>query len=226
MSKRGSDNKHGQKLLLVLMPIAISLASLIFGAYQYFDKRTLETKLNELKIMAARKEQSDMTVHYVQADLESFHTIGDFDTAMLSWAKRLERVLPFATNVRILDNQVYKELRDYHGEVKDHMVSFLLIRNSGGSRAKNIRFELEGTVPENKELLSEKIAVEELAPGDGCIVVTGHHHAKSNERYGRSLSPGLDLQWFDVFLEEEKSLPIRRPYETATLVTPRIEIRP
>ena len=112
--------------LAVWIPILVTIASLAFGAFQYFDKRGQERTLLglqiekqelELKIAEAkrRKKQGDISVHYVVTDFQSIQEWIDhqttFDEALLNWLRFLKKALPFETSLHHHKNTVYTEIK-------------------------------------------------------------------------------------------------------------------
>lgn len=107
--------------LAVWIPILVTIASLTFGAFQYFDKRVqeqallkleVEKKELELKIIEAerRQKQADISINYVVTDFQSIQECIDhqvtFDEALLKWLSFLEKRLPFKTSLQLRENTV------------------------------------------------------------------------------------------------------------------------
>jgi len=57
--------------LSVIIPIVVSIISLLFGAYQYLDKSELEKRLLQYEIRAKERNQADISVAYIETELKS-----------------------------------------------------------------------------------------------------------------------------------------------------------
>ncbi len=226
--------------LAVWIPIVVTIASLTFGAFQYFDKRgqeqtllDLQVKKQELELKIAeaerRKKQADISIHYVVTDFQSIQESIDhqtaFDEAILNWLRFLEKALPFATSLHHRENTVYAEIKSYDEDITNHYLTFLLLRNAGKSNATNIRigFDAIGT---GSNLEQEHLLVlDRLEPGHGVIVPIEHYDIQTNKHFGTWLMPAIRLTYFDVYLEENKELKVREKYNSAAILGPTLRLQ-
>jgi len=218
----------------VLIPIAISVLSLVFGAYQYFDKRNLEREWKILEIeLIKKKNQADITINYLETDLTSIcewveHGV-DIDEAFLKWLSYLERILPFNVKLGMLENFIYKKIKEHiknieHDEdIQDQYISFFLIRNEGGSKATNIytRF-YEYIISGESEYFPIKI--DQLDPGAGVMFCIDYFNKKTGEHYAPVLEQSSKLEYFDVFLKKKQEMFIRSKLDSPRIISPKIRL--
>lgn len=224
--------KHNLGRITVIIPIVISVLSLVFGVYQYFDKRVseknrmnlqkvnmdLDKKIKELqqreKLM---KNQADINIHYLETDLKGilmthgkgftpFHEV-NFEKACLAWLSYLETILPFDVELTMLESIVYKEIMKYRDNIQDHHISFFLIRNAGGSKATNISTIFTRRNKGKRE--AYPIRIDQLDPRTAVIFPIDHFNKKTQEYYDTVLLPGYGLEYFDEFLTRNKEMSIR-----------------
>lgn len=219
--------------LAVWIPILVTIASLAFGAFQYFDKRDqeqilldLQVEKNELelKIVEAerREKQADISIEYVVTD---FQTIKEwiahgttFDEALLNWLRVLEKALPFETSLRLRENTVYAEIKSYDEDITNHYLTFLLLRNAGKSNATNIRIGFSDREQEHLQVINR------LEPGYGVMIPIEHYDIQTNEHFGTRLMPAGHLTYFDIFLDENKEKKVREKAINANILAPTIRL--
>lgn len=236
------DKKINSNLtrIKVLIPIAISVLSLVFGAYQYFDKRDLEKEKNMLEIeLIKKKNQADITINYLETDLNSIyewveHGV-DIDEAILKWLSYLEDILPFNVKLGMLENFIYKKIKEHtknidpydwrqvNERLQDQYISFFLIRNEGGSKATNIytRFYKYINGGESEDF---PIRIDQLDPGTGVMFCIDYFNIKTGEHYAPVLEQNIKLEYFDVFLKKKQEIPIRSKLESTRIISPKIRI--
>jgi hypothetical protein len=149
----------------VLIPLFVSILSISFAIYQYFDKRkierknaTLELASNELLLKEKQYNlKADLIVFYVDTSLASIfsyegvmnriqqHPVDkqEFDRSLALWAKELSNSLPFKCSVFIVKNHKYEELRDYcvnpdDADPNEHALMAMLLRNEGKFPASKV----------------------------------------------------------------------------------------
>jgi len=235
--------------LAVWIPILVTIASLAFGAFQYFDKRDqertlldLQVKNQELEVDIAeaeiRKKQADISIDYIVTDFRSIPVRIDhgttfdealfdalFDEALLNWLRFLETRLPFETSLHLRENTVYAEIKSYDEDITNHYLTFLLLRNAGKSNATKIRIGFDA-ISTGSDLEQEHLLVlDRLEPGHGVIVPIEHYDIQTNKHFGTWLMPAIRLTYFDIYLEENKELKVREKYNSAAILgpTPRLE---
>lgn len=226
--------------IIVLIPIAISVLSLFFGGYQYFDKRDLEKEKNKLEIeLIKKKNQADITINYLETDLTSIcewveHGV-DIDEAFLKWLSYLERILPFNVKLGMLENFIYKKIKEHvkniepddwgkvNGDIQDQYISFFLIRNEGGSKATNIytRF-YEYIISGESEYFPIKIG--QLDPGAGVMFCIDYFNKETGEHYAPVLEQSSKLEYFDVFLKKKQEMFIRSKNDSPRIISPKIRL--
>jgi len=218
----------------VLIPIAISVLSLVFGAYQYFDKRNLEEEKNMLEIeLIKKKNQADITINYLETDLASIyewveHGV-DIDEAFLEWLSYLESRLPFNVKLGMLENFIYKKIKEHikniehDGDIQDQYISFFLIRNEGGSKATNIytRFYKYINGGESEDF---PIKIDQLDPGTGVMFCIDYFNIKTGEHYAPVLEQNIKLEYFDVFLKKKQEISIRSKLDSTRIISPKIRV--
>ncbi len=233
--------------LAVWIPILITIVSLAFGAFQYFDKRGQEQTLLdlqvekdklqvekeklELKIAEAerRQKQADISINYVVTDFQSIQERIDyqatFDEAVLKWLRFLEKRLPFETSLQIRENTVYAEIKSYDEDITNHYLTFLLLRNAGKSNATNIRIGFSDESGEWSDREQEHLLVlNRLEPGHGVMVPIEHYDIQTNEHFGTRLIPATRLTYFDIFLEENKEQKVREKDNHARILGPTLRL--
>ena len=216
--------------LVVWIPILVTIASLIFGAFQYFDKRAQEETLKnlELKIKEAeiREKQADISIHYVVTDFQTIKAWSSqqatFDEeGLLNWLRFLEKVLPFETSLHIWGNTVYAEIMSYYVEdTTNHYLTFLLLRNAGKSNAKNIHIGFDAIDIGSDREQEHSLDLNRLEPGHGVMVPIEHYDILTNKYFGTWLRPAIRLTYFDSFLEENKELTVRGKAVNAQILAP------
>ncbi|UCG50869.1 MAG: hypothetical protein JSW58_11780 [Candidatus Latescibacterota bacterium] len=229
---------HKEKLA-VWIPILISIASLTFGAFQYFDKRSqeqtlldLQVKKQELELKIAeaerRKMQADISVDYVVTDFQSIKEWTDhqntFDEAMLKWLRFLENALPYATSLHHRENTIYTEIKSYNEDTTNHYLTFLLLRNVGRSNATDIRVGFDAIDNRGDMEREHSLVLDRLEPGHGVIVPIEHYDIQTNEHFGTWLTPADRLTYFDTYLEEKKDMKVREKYDSAAILGPTLRL--
>lgn len=219
--------------LAVWIPILVTIASLTFGAFQYFDKRVqeqallkleVEKKELELKIIEEerRQKQADISINYVVTDFQSIQECIDhqatFDEALLKWLSSLEKVLPFETSLQIRENTVYAEIKSYDKDIINHNLTFLLLRNAGKSNATNIRIGFRGLEQE------ASLVINRLEPRQGVMVPIEHYDNQTKKHFGTWLIPDIRLTYFDIFLDKNKELKVREKNKVAVILGPTLRI--
>jgi hypothetical protein len=118
--------------LAVWIPILVTIASLAFNTFQYFDKRAQGETLKNLQIEKRKLEvditegekrmkQADISIDYIVTDFRSIPVRIDhmttFDEALLNWLRLLETALPFETSLHLRENTVYAEIKSYYEDI-------------------------------------------------------------------------------------------------------------
>lgn len=216
------------KIITVLIPIIISVLSFGFGVYQYFDKRFIEKELNELKTKETLvKNQADIYIQYLETDLESIHTYtahgSSFDEACLKWLRHLEATPVFGVKLELVENLIYKEIKDFRGNIKDHYITFFLINNTGANKATNISTTFYRR--KNDEVEDFPIKLDLIESGKGVMFAIDHFNVKTNKYYSSRLDPkDGSIEYFDVFLGEKKKIKIRPKLNSPKLVSPKVRL--
>ncbi len=225
--------------LAVWIPILVTIASLAFGAFQYFDKRgqeqtllDLQVKKQELEFKIAeaerRKKQADISIHYVVTDFQSIQEWIDhqttFDEAIINWLRFLEKALPFASSLHHRENKVYAEIKSYDEDITNHYLTFLLLRNAGKSNATNIRIRFDAIGTGSNLEQGHLLVLDRLEPGHGVIVPIEHYDIQTNKHFGTWLKPAIRLAYFDIYLEEDKELKVREKNNSAAILGPTLRL--
>ena len=88
------------------------------------DNESLELEADLIKI----KNKADIFIQYLETDLENIHTYiahgSSFDEACQQWLDVLEKTSFFDVKLKILENLIYKEIKEYKGTTQDHHVTF------------------------------------------------------------------------------------------------------
>lgn len=214
--------------MTVIIPIVISVLSLGFGVYQYVDKRTLEKEIMDLRGKEIRqKNKADVFIQYLESDLESILTYVDhgssFDEACLKWLGYLQRTPNFGVRLEMVESPILREIEAYRGEVEDHYVTFLLINNTGGGKATDVSSSFSRI--RNGERKDFAVKLDQLEPGDGVIFPIDHFDQRQEKYHGSRLRPrDYRLQYFDVFLNENKEITIREKLDSPKIVAPKIRL--
>lgn len=240
---KGKKGKSNLERITVIIPVVISVLSLVFGVYQYFDKRDLQNvnmKLDqeikdldqEIKELERReklmKNQAEIDIHYLEADLKGIlrsdpeYSVskGKFEKAFLAWLSHLERALPFDVKLEIRETIVCKEIMKYCNDTQDHYISFFLIRNAGGSKATEISTTFTRRKNDEREVCL--IEIGQLYPRTGVIFPIDHFNKKTRKSYGTVLSPEprYELEYIDEFLTKKIKKKIRPKLAITTILAP------
>lgn len=226
-------------MLTLVAPLIISVISLIFGAYQYFDKRQLERTNEELtgrakaleieqKKLEVRKEeiqhQPSLEIQYLESDTLSIYLrrelIGDrvqgFDRAFLRWISQIEKRLPYSVSLSFIRTAPYEEIVAAPDRVIDARISMFLIRNAGTAKVSNI--SMNCTVSPSGRIYPINVA--QLESNKGVIFVTEISNRKTPEYYGTRLIPGTQLKYFDQFNNQQGNFIVREPFEVPIIINP------
>ncbi len=202
--------------LSVIIPIVVSILSLLFGAYQYLDKSELEKRLLQYEIREKERNQADISVAYIETDLQSVYEIKRSD--FTGWLSYLEKVLPFNVRLRIQETTPYAEVKAFRGSAQNIHITFLLIRNAGRSEATNIdlNFNIQGK--------REVVRIDRLDPDSGVMFLIDHFYAGAGEPFGTAIRPGPELIYFDGFLKENKTATVRGKNSAVTIISPTVQM--
>ena len=235
MSTDQSDHKESKRSavmtsLPIIIPIVVSIVSLLFGAYQYVDKRVLEKEKNQLenqrlKYELREKEQNtaDISVDYIETKLLN---IGNRER-VAQWVKDFgeQNILPFKVKLRFQETPFYKQWNPKREDYMHNHVLFFLIRNVGRSEATNINFVIINLfAPTEKE---EAIRIDRLDPGTGVMVLINDYNKSTTDpdAGGDTFGTGRErrrvkreLTYFDGFLKENKEVSLRDRNESLTLL--------
>lgn len=218
-----SDKKDNSRFtrITVILPIFISVLSLGFGVYEYFDKRELERKLAELE------NKADIYIQYLETDLESIHTYvhhgSSFDKACLQWLHHLEMTPVFGIKLEMLENPIYREIKEYKESISDHYVTFFLINNTGGNKATKISAVFDKVTNGHRE--DCQVELDQLEPGKGVMFLIDHFNITTRKYYGSRLVPkDYQLKYFDVFLEGWQNIKIRSKLQSPRIVAPKVRL--
>ena len=225
--------------LTVWLPILVTIASLAFGAFQYFDKRgqqrtllDLQVRKQELELKIAEAEkrtmQADISIHYVVTDFQSIQEWIDhqttFDQALLNWLGFLEQALPFEVSLHHRENTVYKEIKSYDKDLTNHYLTFFLLRNVGKANATDIHIGFDNIGIGSDQEQEHLLVIDRLEPGHGVIVPIEHYDIQTNKHFGTWLIPDIRLTYFDTFLEENKELEVREKINSAAILGPTLRL--
>ena len=202
--------------LSVIIPIVVSIISLLFGAYQYLDKGELEKRLLQYEIREKERNQADISVAYIETDLQSVYEIKRSD--FTGWLSHLEKVLPFNVRLRIQETTPYTEVKDFRGSAQNVHITFLLIRNAGRSEATNIDLNLKAKGK------TEVVRIDRLDPDSGVMFLIDHFDLKTGKSFGTAIRPGPELTYFDGFLKENKTATVRGKNSTVTIISPTVRM--
>ncbi len=203
--------------LSVIIPIVVSILSLLFGAYQYLDKSELEKRLLQYEIREKERNQADISVAYIETDLQSLYETGA-SADLTGWLSYLEKVLPFNVRLRIQETAPYTEVKDFRGSTQNVHITFLLIRNAGRSEATNIDLNF------NAEGKTEVVRIDRLDPDSGVMFLIDHFDVETGESFGTAIRPGPKLTYFDGFLKENKTAAVRGKNSTVTIISPTVRM--
>lgn len=204
--------------LSIIIPIVVSILSLLFGAYQYLDKSELEKRLLQYEIREKERNEADISVAYIETDLKSVHEINGSD--FTEWLKYLEKMLPFKARLRIQETVSYTEVKDFRGAAQNVHITFLLIRNAGRSEATNIDLMF------NIEDKTEAVRINRLDPDTGVMFLIDYFDVEMRKSLGTAMDVGPELTYFDGFLKENKTAPVRDKNITATIISPTVQMAP
>ncbi|MCP3891792.1 MAG: hypothetical protein GY702_23445 [Desulfobulbaceae bacterium] len=225
--------------LTVWIPIIVSIASLVFGFFQYFDKRSQgktlaalgkERQKLELKIQKAelREKQANISVHYVVTDFQSIQEWIDhqttFDEALLKWLRFLEKTLPFTASLHHRENTVYKEIKSYEEDITNHYLAFLLLQNTGKSDAKSIHIGFDAIGKDDEQDQVNLLVMDHLEPGHGVMIPIEHYDIQANKHFGTWLIPANNLSYLDTYLQENKQLKVRQKDTAAAILGPTLRL--
>lgn len=222
----GKTNDSHFKKITVVISIIVSVLSLGFGVYQYFDKRGLEKELARLKIgETLMKNKADISIQYLETDLESITTHVEhgvsFDEACLRWLDHLGKTSFFGVTYKILENPVYREIKDYRGNTQDHFITFFLINNTGGSKAIKMLTNFRRVLDRQSE--DYIVEVDQLVPGEGVMFPMDHFDKEKH--YGARLLPkDYRLEYFDQYLKKEQEITIRRKLHSPRIIAPKVRL--
>jgi hypothetical protein len=217
--------------LSTIAPVIISIVALIFGGYQYFDKKKLEDQVKQLDIEQKRIEiqrqeiqnKPRLAIQYIDFDISSEKSnlasfVGyDFDKHFLQWIEKdLSDGLPYSVKLSLLKTATYEGVRSHKLNIKHCRISFFMFRNAGTSNLTNISLGFTA-FPGGK---SYPIKVDNLEPGRGVILIIGVSKPKTETYIGTRLIPGTQLEYFDQFNNRQESFEIREPLYVSMVVGP------
>lgn len=225
--------------LAVWIPILVTIASLAFGAFQYFDKRgqertllDLQVKKKELELKIAeaerRKKQADISIDYVVTDFQSIKEWIDhqttFDEAIFNWLRFLEKALPFETSLHHRENTVYAEVKSYGEDITNPYLTFLLLRNAGKSNATNIRIGFVAIGMGSDREQEHLLVLDRLESGHGVMVPIEHYDIQTNKHFGTWLMSAIRLTYFDIFLEKKGEFKVWEKDNDVAILGPTLRI--
>lgn len=212
----------------VVVPIAVSIASLLFGVFQYFDKRGLERDLNEQQL---KMNSADLEVYYLETDLESILITSNFDdltSATLQWMEEVERYLEIQ-NVQLQETPVLLEIADaiYGNEdlndAQDPQLSFLFIRNMGRANASNASLAYETRDTEYRSLGRSTLVIGVIEANHAVIVPIGAYEAHTERILSSEIKPSR-LEYTDESTGKAVAFEVRERYQSPRYVAPKIKI--
>jgi hypothetical protein len=233
----GREDGRNSTALTLTAPIVISLVSLGFGGYQYFDKRHLQRTNDELtsrakaleieqKKLEVRKEEiqhqpkleiqyleSDMLSIYLQRELTSTRSIA-FDRAFLKWISEIEKRMPYSVKLTLIRSAPYEEIIAAPEKVIETRISMFLIRNAGVETVSKISMNWT-TTPGGRPY---PINVDQLESNRGVIFVTGILNKKTHKDHGTRLVPDTELKYFDQFNNQQGDFIVRKPFSVPLII--------
>src|SRR5215510_11653480 len=77
-SKKRRQENSGFTKVTAVAPILVSVISLVFGGWQYFDKGRLDSELQKKDLIIKEQEKHKLELENSQRELESFTRIEQF----------------------------------------------------------------------------------------------------------------------------------------------------
>jgi hypothetical protein len=235
--KRNKKKAESQTFarITVLVPVIISLLSLVFGGWQYFEKRQIERIL-------LRKTEAETSIQieqcYIDAKLLDIYVMlrfagedkevrinrsiqeEEFDQAYIKWLIYLEQHLPWKVKLIPIKNICSEQLlRSIQDRIVLKEFTLYLIRNAGQYNLKDLKVSFKASP--NKG--DDPIEVGLLAPGQGAIFIIENQFIQSKPDYFTRLEPGREgIVFLDDFRNTKGSVAIRPRFEQARLIAPGI----
>ena len=216
------------------IPIVVSILSLLFGAWQYFDKRGLQREIQkqQLKLNAA-----DLIVNYLDTDIESIESqkdivsgpnlVSDIIRCIDKIVEPLHEGYDLQLQLTAVLNDIDKSLqRETLGairpefserikEAESPQLSFLLIRNSGRSNAVKVSLAYE-TLNGGEDLL---IGV--IEPNRGVLIPIMAYELSNMQPLSLEITPNL-LRYTDASTGKTHEVKVRNKFKIPRFVTPQI----
>lgn len=201
----------------IWLPIAISIFSLLFGGFQYFDKRNIEKNFQEQQL---RLNSADLIIDYLDADLNTVlsYNTNDFVSATISWTAFIERILE-VEDLILQHSMALSEIAHLHSENKlknskyKLQISFLLIRNTGRSNATGVSLTYSKT--------QKNLKLGTIEPTKGILIPIGLWVSSKNKPYIMPIQPSL-LEYIDSSTGRSLSNKIRSKRDSPRLIAPSI----
>jgi hypothetical protein len=267
--------------LTTYIPIAISVISLFFGIFQYFDARESKERLGRAELLAKQKEaestdmkikigniQADQAavelktkeitrqedelallksktqvlprvdVEYLTANADDFYvTMTDqedeeprkinherFSKRFHNWIGLLHSELPFAIKkLNFVDTTPFDDLDKacQQGVALDHF-QFLLLRNTGGTRASDVSvqwYEGPGSGKTSPNPWHE-VQIGTIEPDQAAIFIVDWESKDKKHPLPKMVARSLTV--LDPITGQDKTSEIRLPRDTATIVAANI----
>ena len=207
-------------IIKVGVPIAVSLIALLFGAFQYFDKRDLEQTLQNQLI---EQNAAALIVHYMQTDLARiWRGDQDLSTGAIRWLASEYETLELG-QLDLIETANLGAISDAistQRHAKGLRIDFFVIRNGGRARAIQISLTYEQQNIDGTLNNPYTLPIDAIEPGSGvALVVT------VSDPTGQPISPMIiprTLSYIDASTGRTVEHPVRGRLEHPRLRAPGI----
>jgi hypothetical protein len=209
------------------VPILLTIVSLLFGAFQYVDKRSIERKLQEQQL---RLNAADLIINYLDTDVESIVPLSGEDVVSVTirWIKSIESSLGVG-NIQLQQTSVLLEIEralETDGILRrapDAQISFLLIRNGGRANAVDVSLTYDDRRPSSIDRNTLNLGVIEpnhsiLIPIVAYARPSGYEHPLSAE-----IKASL-LEYTDTSTGRALAIKVRDKFQTPRFIAPRVRL--
>lgn len=205
------------EIIKVGVPIVVSVISLLFGAFQYFDKRDLE---RTLQMQLIEQNAAALIDHYMHTKFEMMGPLDqDLSTIAVRWLGSQSESLRLGK----LDLIETPNFNTISGEVpvfpwhREGWIGYFVIRNIGRARAEQISLTFDVEYIEGTPEYTESLWIDVIEPGSGVALVASAYYE------GGPLIPAIiprTLSYVDASTGRTFEQPVREELEHPRLIAP------
>lgn len=250
--RKKSSTKIESSKIVVITPIVVSVLSLLFGGYQYLEKRQYEKKLLELEIsekesnkrlidmetllqeknnkiadyeiLEKERNQAAISVDYIETDIVSIIRTGGLE--MTGWLRFLKNKLPFEVNLRLQETVLYSEIQKFNlsdNNLHIDVNSRRLTFLLIRNTGNSEAMEIYITFLASSDKF-DSLRIDRLDPKSGVMLLIEQFDAESGEYFDSRMIPDSKLTYFDGYLNEYRISNIRSKNSSATIISPTIRL--